>query len=69
MPAEVNIPIHVRAGDTERCWGTVSVALVNGVLDETALRHNVAEFLRESADVLESPSEDDEEVPDASAER
>ncbi|GAB2731758.1 hypothetical protein ACFPZJ_07580 [Streptomyces bullii] len=67
MPAEIKLPVHVRAGDTEACWGSVTVSLTNGRVEESTFRREMAAFLRAAADHLEKPGEPHEEVPDATA--
>ncbi|MGW0550552.1 hypothetical protein [Streptomyces altiplanensis] len=67
MPATIKLPVLVRAGDTEACWGSIRVPLRDGRMDETAFRREMAGFLRAAADHLENPSEDDQEEPDAPA--
>jgi hypothetical protein len=56
MPAEAKLPVHVRAGDAEACWGSIRVPLVDGGMDEDAFRREMATFLRAAADHLESPA-------------
>ncbi|MFB8772109.1 hypothetical protein [Streptomyces broussonetiae] len=67
MSAEIKLPVRVRVGETEACWGSVRVPVTDGRVDELAFRRELAAFLRETADALEDPTEDDEEVPDAAA--
>lgn len=71
MPAVITLPVHVRVGDhIEAHFGDVTVELVDGGVPLSGVRTQLAAFLREAADVLENPSEDDEEeVPDAPADR
>lgn len=69
MAAEANLPVYVRVGDTEACWGSVTVPLLDGSLNESVFRRQMAEFLRAAAEHLERPraEEDREEAPDAPA--
>ncbi|MCI3240281.1 hypothetical protein [Streptomyces spinosisporus] len=73
MPAEITLPVHVRVGDhIEARFGDITVQLADGGVPLSGVRTQLAAFLREAADVLENPSEDDdeqEEVPDAPADR
>lgn len=68
MPAEIKLPVNVRAGDTEACWGSVRVRLTDGRVDERSFRREMASFLRAAADRLDKPTEDDEGVDDAAPE-
>ncbi|MFH8792205.1 hypothetical protein [Streptomyces sp. NPDC017941] len=66
MPVEITLPVFVRVGTTEACWGTVRTTATDGTVDEVVLRRELADFLRSAADCLETPAaDDDREVPDA----
>lgn len=68
MAAEITLPVHVRVGDTEGCWGEFSVEATDGVVRAGDVRRGLAAFLREVAAAIETPTEpDDEEVPHAAA--
>ncbi|MFF8656816.1 hypothetical protein [Streptomyces huasconensis] len=72
MPAEIVWPVYVRVGDhPEAHFGDLALTATGADgglrLDVTECRARFAEFLRAAADVLENPSEDAEEVPDAAA--
>ena len=69
MAADAKLPVHVRVGDTEACWGSVRVPVVDGRLDEGAFRREMAAFLRAAAECLEKSSvdEDREDAPDVPA--
>jgi hypothetical protein len=60
MSAEINLPVHVRAGDTEACWGSVRVPVVDGGLDVRTFRREMAALLRAAADCLDTPSDDED---------
>ena len=62
MAAEIVLPVYVRVGGTEACWGSVTVPLTGGAVDETAFRREMTGFLRGAADCLENPTEDSEEA-------
>lgn len=68
MPAEIVMPVYVRVGETEAQWGTITFTAEDGPLTEGKIRSQTAAFLREAADRMENPSEDDEGVPDAAPE-
>ncbi len=61
MPVEISLPVHVRVGDTEARWGSVSAPVTDGKVDEAALRHALADFLRTAATCLETLDPDGEE--------
>ncbi|MCG7203967.1 hypothetical protein [Streptomyces arenae] len=63
-PGEITLPVHVRVGDTEGHWGTITFPAGDGPLTEATIRRETAAFFREAADRLENPC-DCEEVPDA----
>lgn len=65
MTAEITMPVVVRVGETEAQWGTITFTAEDGPLTEDMILRQTAAFLREAADRMENPSEDDEEVPDA----
>lgn len=68
MAAEVTLPVHVSVGGTVGCWGELTVEATGGTVRGEDVRHQLAAFSREAADVIEHPTEDDdEEVPDAAA--
>jgi hypothetical protein len=72
MATEITLPVHVRVGDhIEARFGDITIGLVDGGVPLASVRAQLAAFLREAADVLENPSEDEdqEEVPDAAADR
>ncbi|MBP8532364.1 hypothetical protein [Streptomyces sp. MK37H] len=64
MAVDIQLPVHVRVGETEACWGSVTVPVIDGALDEATLRREMAGFLRAAADQLENPG-NVEEVADA----
>jgi hypothetical protein len=67
MAAEISMPVYVRVGDVEARWGELTVEATDGTVREQDTRRELAAFLRASADQVENPSEDDEEVPGVAA--
>ncbi|MDT0409942.1 MULTISPECIES: hypothetical protein [Streptomyces] len=68
MATEVTLPVHVRVGEAEGCLGELTVEATGGTVRGEDVLHQLAAFFREAADVIEHPTEDDdEEVPDAAA--
>jgi hypothetical protein len=53
MSAEIELPVHVRVGETEACWGSVRIPVSDGCMDGRAFRREMAAFLRAAADHLE----------------
>ncbi|MEV2249395.1 hypothetical protein AB0I94_02360 [Streptomyces sp. NPDC050147] len=60
MAAEIKLSVHVRAGDTEACWGSLRVPVADGRMDERAFRREMVGFLRAAADHLEKPSDEED---------
>ncbi|MEU6279742.1 hypothetical protein [Streptomyces sp. NPDC047028] len=67
MRAEITLPVHLRVGDYDGCFGDLTVGLEDGVVPLPGLRTQLAGFLRAAAEAIENPSQDDEEVPGAAA--
>lgn len=65
MSEEIVMPVFVRVGETEAQWGTITFTAEDGPLTEDTIRRETAAFLREAADLVENPSEDDEGVDGA----
>lgn len=65
MSEEIVMPVFVRVGETEAQWGTITFTAEDGLFTEDTIRRETAAFLREAADLVENPSEDDEGVDGA----
>lgn len=64
----LTMPVYLRVGNTEEVHlGHFTVDLVDGDGALTYGRPELAALLRAAADEVESPSEVDEEMPDAAA--
>ncbi|MBL1100135.1 hypothetical protein [Streptomyces coffeae] len=62
MALEMKLPVQIRAGETEACWGSVTVKVTESGIDKAAFPREMALFLRAAADHLENPGENDEGV-------
>ncbi|MFJ2292109.1 hypothetical protein ACIOG7_10410 [Streptomyces sp. NPDC087894] len=69
MPAEITLPVYVRVGGSGAQWGELTVEVTDGTVREADMRRQLASFLREAADHLETMPEGGTEVPNASADR
>ncbi|MFJ3537045.1 hypothetical protein ACIPQA_16430 [Streptomyces sp. NPDC090109] len=68
MSAEIEFPVYVRVGDGEEAHiGTITLPLTEPLLDQAAIRAEMATFYRGVADVLDSPPDDDGEEVDGAA--
>jgi hypothetical protein len=66
---EIELPITIGVGDVISTVGSLALQVRGGRVED--FRPRLAEALREAADSLEraDPDEDDEEAPDAAADR
>jgi hypothetical protein len=55
VTAKVVMPVIVRVGETEAQWGTITFTTEDFPITEEKIRQQTASFLREAADMLESP--------------
>lgn len=68
MPAEIKLPVYVRVGEQDEAhFGEVTISVPEGEATVSAVRRELAAFLRAAADEMENPSQDEEEVDDAAS--